>query len=87
MPVLIIGGEKPEGEEKRKPPMSMKKFMGIGGKYDSEEPEEMEEEAGSDSSADTENVRLFFEAGKAGKFERALEALKALVQSCSESGE
>lgn len=86
MPVLIIGGEGPQGEEKKKPMMPMKPFKGIGGSYDSEESDETEEN-GMGSSTDAENVRLFFEAGKAGKFERALEALRALVQSCNESGD
>lgn len=88
MPVLIIGGEGPQGEEKTKKPMAMKPFKGIGGSYDSEESDSGMEETGAEgSSTDADNVRLFFESGKAGKYERALEALKALVQSCCESGE
>lgn len=91
MPVLIIGGEGPQGEEKKKPmgmgAKPMKPFKGIGGSFDSEESGSETEEAGAGSSPDAENVRMFFEAGKAGKYDRALEALRALVQSCCESGE
>jgi len=87
MPVLIIGGEGAQGKEKKKT-MSMKPFKGIGGNYDSEESDNEMEDGGSESSStDADNVRLFFESGKAGKYERALEALRALVQSCCESGE
>jgi len=88
MPMLIIGGGPSEDEEKPKKPMSMaKKFAGLGGKYDSEESDSEMEEDGSEGSSDAENVRLFFEAGKAGKYERAMEALRALVRSCTESGD
>jgi hypothetical protein len=85
--MLIIGGPSEDEEKPKKPMAAMKKFVGLGGKYDFEKSDSEMEETGAEGSSDAENVRLFFEAGKAGKYERAMEALRALVQSCTESGD
>lgn len=88
MPMLIIGGPG-EDKEERKPMkslMSAKKFEGIGGKYASEEPEENEDEATTEGSTGVKNAQMFLDAVKGGNARRTLEAFKALVQYCADSG-
>lgn len=85
--MLIIGGEPQEEPRKKTMPMMARKFAGLGGKYDSEESGSESEDMSSEGSTDVDNLRLFFDAGKAGKWDRAMEALRALVRSCNESGE
>lgn len=86
MPVLIIGGESPEGVNPPKAMVTPKKFMGIGGKFSDEPEVEDEGEGGTPESSDgTAEARMLISAIESKNPRRVFEAFKSLVQCCSET--